>query len=372
MRQIGSLPRQQLAAKLEAYFERKQIEAKIEPQFQADSGQIVYEVWIRDEDQMEAAKEAFDRLVANPHDPDFEQVLPPGSANEETEMALPDPAGGIEALACRFTQFIVGLCTFLFLLNAVQEVPLRREKVPPDLLSITPIQTLLLYDVPAPIEAIQQILRDYPPGGRLDALPPSTQEELKEAASLPFFRGFYEAIVRKWNGEEPPPSAPTFIKIREGQIWRLFSPALLHQDLLHILFNMIWVWILCRPIEQRLGLFKTALMTLLIAAISNTAQYLMTGPLFLGYSGVVTGLAGFIWARQKEAPWEGYPIARGTLLFLAVFVIAIFGLQILSFLLQAATDLDFSPNIANTAHIVGALSGLMLGRLRFFAWRAHA
>ena len=43
---------------------------------------------------------------------------------------------------------------------------------------------------------------------------------------------------------------PLFEKIRQGELWRLFTPCILHRDFLHILFNMIWVWILVKQIEE--------------------------------------------------------------------------------------------------------------------------
>ena len=81
------------------------------------------------------------------------------------------------------------------------------------------------------------------------------------------------------------------------------------------------------------------------------------------------GLAGFIWSRGKIAPWEGYPIQKSTLLFLVLFVLAMFGLQFTSFILHLFSDVNFSPNIANAAHITGAVLGALLGRLSLFSWR---
>ena len=95
----------------------------------------------------------------------------------------------------------------------------------------------------------------------------------------------------------------------------------------------------------------------------------MSGPFFLGYSGIVMGLAGFIWQRERIAPWEGYPLQRSVVIFLAVFVLAMFALQFGSFLFFLFTDSTFAPNIANTAHIAGALLGVGLARLPYFAAR---
>jgi GlpG protein len=160
-------------------------------------------------------------------------------------------------------------------------------------------------------------------------------------------------------------------EILQGQVWRLFTPCLLHIDFLHLLFNMLWLWVLGRPIEQRIGPFRTLVLTLLAGVISNVAQYAVSGPLFMGYSGIVTALAGFIWMREKKAPWEGYPLNKATLLFLLLFIGSILLLQIAAYFIQVFTSYNFAPRIANTAHIVGALVGILLARFSYFAQKVH-
>ena len=115
--------------------------------------------------------------------------------------------------------------------------------------------------------------------------------------------------------------------------------------------------------------WKICLLILILGVASNVAQYLMSGPYFLGFSGVIVGMAGFIWVRQKIAPWEGYPLPKATALFLLFFVLAMFGLELLTFILQLLSVINIAPNIANTAHIIGGLSGMLLGRLSFFSRR---
>jgi GlpG protein len=93
----------------------------------------------------------------------------------------------------------------------------------------------------------------------------------------------------------------------------------------------------------------------------------VSGPSFLGFSGVIVGMAGFIWMRQHCAPWEGYPLSRATLLFLLFFILAMAALGFLTFALNMFSILEISPIVANTAHIIGGVSGIFLGRLSFFA-----
>ena len=73
--------------------------------------------------------------------------------------------------------------------------------------------------------------------------------------------------------------------------------------------------------------------------------------------------------REREAPWEGYPLNRATILFLLFFIGAIFVLQVVAFLIQIFSSYNFAPNIANTAHIAGAVIGAILAKSRFFAQR---
>jgi GlpG protein len=248
------------------------------------------------------------------------------------------------------TMFFLAMCIAVFCLDWIQTVALSGASTHQVL---TPVQQLLFFDLPPSLARLQS----------------SNPENLLQ---IPFWRGIYDWILLKLTtGYTGPAEGPLFTNIREGQIWRLFSPCVLHRDFLHILFNMIWLWMLGRPIEQRIGAGKMLLVTLIAGIGSNVVQYLMSGPLFLGYSGVIMGLAGFIWMRQKVAPWENYPLQRGTILFLAFFVLAMTVLQMLSFFAQLIVHVPFGVNIANSAHISGAIIGMMLGRMSFFSWRVR-
>lgn len=89
----------------------------------------------------------------------------------------------------------------------------------------------------------------------------------------------------------------------------------------------------------------------------------------MGLSGIVVGMAAFIWARQQIAPWEGYLLHRFTLIFLGIFVVGMFLLQIVLFVMQVTGDFGLTVGIANTAHLTGGCAGYLLGRLRLFALR---
>jgi membrane associated rhomboid family serine protease len=177
----------------------------------------------------------------------------------------------------------------------------------------------------------------------------------------PYWEGIYNQLLSHhfW-------AAPLFVQIREGQVWRLITPIFLHANLLHILFNMLWLWSLGKPVEERLGIPRYLLLMGMVGLGSNVAQYLMSGPLFMGYSGVIAGLAGFIYVRQKEAPWEGYPIHPSTFIFLAIFIFGLAILQAVAFFIAFFGWANLNISIANTAHIVGALMGMALAKLKVF------
>jgi GlpG protein len=128
------------------------------------------------------------------------------------------------------------------------------------------------------------------------------------------------------------------------------------------------MWVLGKQIETHISKTRFLILIVIIGIFSNICQYLMNGPYFLGLSGVILGMAGFIWMRQKIAPWEGYTLPKTTLLFLLIFVLGMIGLQVISFVMEISGK-NFVFNIANTAHVAGALMGMGLGRLSFFSWR---
>jgi len=138
-------------------------------------------------------------------------------------------------------------------------------------------------------------------------------------------------------------------EIRRGQIWRLVTPIFIHFTLLHILFNMLWLWELGSMIEARQGSLLLLVMVLAVAVAGNLAQYLFSGPMFGGMSGVVYGLLGYIWIRGKLDPGSG--------LYLHPTTVA---MMIGWFILCA---LDLVGHVANATHAAGLFMGMGWGFL---------
>jgi len=127
-----------------------------------------------------------------------------------------------------------------------------------------------------------------------------------------------------------------------GLAW--LAPTVEHGSVTHLLFNLQWLYKLGPLLEQRLrpwGAMPLALLTM--AAGSNYAQYWMTGPNFLGLSGVVYGIAAFL---VVASPRTMRPLGRT---FCQQFLMCI-----------AMSHMELK-NVANTAHGAGAVVGALLG-----------
>lgn len=139
--------------------------------------------------------------------------------------------------------------------------------------------------------------------------------------------------------------------LSDGQIWRLLTPAFMHFNLPHILFNLLWVWVVGRRIELLLGWSVLLGLFVFSAVIANLAQFWISGPMFGGMSGFVFALLGFawLWDRLKPSKRVGMPPAlMGFMMFWLV----------LGF--TGALESLGLGSIANTAHLAGLLAGLAL------------
>ena len=141
--------------------------------------------------------------------------------------------------------------------------------------------------------------------------------------------------------------SPMFKEIRAGEVWRLLTPIFLHFNIIHIVFNMIWLYILGNQIEQREGGKHVLLLTVAIGIVSNTCQYLTADSIFGGFSGVVYGLLGYVWIMSRFKPRSGYLLDNFTLIFMLVWLLmGIVGMV---------------GGIANAAHLFGFISGVLWG-----------
>ncbi|MFT3775276.1 MAG: rhomboid family intramembrane serine protease [Minicystis sp.] len=137
--------------------------------------------------------------------------------------------------------------------------------------------------------------------------------------------------------------------------WRLLLSALPHAfdvrraDFFHLPFNILWLWTFGTLIEDVFGHVKTLLLFALLAAGSAIAEYaLFRGG--IGLSGVTYGLFGALWfLAPRDRRFAGGVDARTTRIMVGWFFFCI-----------VCTTLKVWE-VANVAHAVGALLGVLVG-----------
>jgi membrane associated rhomboid family serine protease len=97
----------------------------------------------------------------------------------------------------------------------------------------------------------------------------------------------------------------TAVGVAYGQWWRLITNGFLHVNLLHIAFNMYFLYLLGRILEPALGSVKFALLYL-VSLLAGSLGALIVSPhqLTVGASGAVFGLMGAVLleARARQIP----------------------------------------------------------------------
>lgn len=138
-------------------------------------------------------------------------------------------------------------------------------------------------------------------------------------------------------------------EVRGGEIWRIFTPVLIHMNLMHIVFNMLWLRDLGSMIEGRQGTGHLAILVIVFAILSDFAQYYVIGPRFGGMSGVVYGLMGYIWIRGRFDPGSGLFLHPTTVIMMLAWLVLCYT--------------GWLGPVANTAHAAGLISGVCWGYL---------
>jgi GlpG protein len=144
-------------------------------------------------------------------------------------------------------------------------------------------------------------------------------------------------------------------EVRHGEVWRLITPIFIHLGVWHILFNMLALMDFGSMVEGRQGTLQLLMLTVVIAVLSNLAQFYYQGPRFGGMSGVIYGLLGYIWIRGKMDPGSGLYLHRVTVIWALAWFFACVAHVI--------------PNAANGAHAAGLVVGMVWGWVSSLARR---
>lgn len=182
---------------------------------------------------------------------------------------------------------------------------------------------------------------------------------------------------------------PFLYSVRQGEVWRLFTPPFVHTGgLIHLVFNAYWMALFGSQIETRKGFVYLLLLVLFTGLASSLGQYtvgwLMTdtdavirgvrpdyglfgriyigGPLGGGLSGVVYGLFGFLLVKRRADPLSGLDLRVSTIIFvIMVFFVCFIARPVPDPLTGGYHTVGIVGNIANMAHLFGFLSGGLWG-----------
>jgi GlpG protein len=129
---------------------------------------------------------------------------------------------------------------------------------------------------------------------------------------------------------------------------------LIHFGILHLVFNMLWLYRLGSQIEDLQGTRLFLGLVALTQIPGVLVQFEVSGPIFGGMSGVVYGLFGYSWMQARYTS-RGYSLTdRDTMWIMGWFVLCATGLV---------------GHIANAQHALGLFFGLLAGMPAFVAFR---
>ena len=138
-------------------------------------------------------------------------------------------------------------------------------------------------------------------------------------------------------------------KIKNGEVWRLFSSALLHVGTLHILLNVVAMLIVGYAVEPRLGAVKT-LICYFVSAVCSGLFMAFIYQLGEG-EGASPGIYGLI------AVFVILAVKNGTVLFSGVPVVLLVLLAV-----YAVTGF-FGGKATLCEHLSGLAGGVLIGLL---------
>lgn len=289
----------------------------IKSQISNDDDGIAF--WICDEDQVEQAKEEYAEFIKNPQDERYQ------AASKEAKQKRLAKAREEERIRRKEEE----------LHRRMYRIPVRRVTVLLMLLSV--VFTLMMND--------------------------------KRSAEFVYENLFITKLWINDVGQIFSARFPSLTSIKEGEVWRAITPIFIHFSPWHILFNMLWLLNLGTQIETRERSWKLIFLVLVIAVISNVAQFYLSGvtfdngslkldrhhPYFGGMSGVVFGLFGYVWMKMRFQPSMQYELHPQTVVLMMIWLVVC---------MTGAVG-----QIANTAHVAGLLVGVLWGY--YSAWRQN-
>lgn len=332
MRELTSLKDQEQAGRLTAYLAVQSIESTME----SDGGEWV--IWIHNDDDREKAAGILKEFQQNPEDPRYENAeRKVRHVLREAERLEKENLQQVNRQKKRWdgswwhcfpaTYIMMGLCVVVALVCTQWE----NWTLSSPLCNNQQSELLIKLKAATPIEYRNENGLDVP----YYLVPPKLQLDDWDRA-VPILQEKLKITLRSltWT-------------IKNGEIWRPVTPAFIHLNLIHILMNMMAFRSFGMAVEFTRGTGRFIALCIIVAAVSHTAELFWSGPFFGGMSGVIFGLVGYVWMKGKTQPRLGIGLQQQTLVFCLLWL----------FLCMAGV---FGP-IANAAHLVGFLTGILIG-----------
>lgn len=322
MRLIGSIARREHAERFVAYLKTEGIDAQIEREASE------FELWIKDEDRVKDSMGMLEKFRENP-----------------------DEAKYLRAK---------GLA-----LELLKKEEQRRQQVQKNIVRVSqsrsmekkPPLTLMLIVISGFV-ALFTSFGDYDDGSVFRALAFSAVDNPQSIELLEAYDGDRDALGIR------------LASIQQGQVWRLLTPIFIHHGPIHILFNMFMLFQMGKIIENRCGTMFFGILVFASAVIPNFFQgvvpYNVGGSVpglvedslnllngFGGMSGVVYGLFGFMWMKTLFQPSAGMNLPQSTIIILVGWL----------FFCMTPMSKEVGLNVANWAHAVGLVVGIVAGML---------
>ncbi len=136
-----------------------------------------------------------------------------------------------------------------------------------------------------------------------------------------------------------------------GKIWTPITAIYLHGDVLHILFNMLWIHQLGPTVEDMFGTARTFLIFTIAGVVGYLASIIFGVAFTMGASGSVFGLLGaLVYYGRKRGGYFGNQIYRQVGMW--AVILFVFGLMM--------------PYVNNSAHAGGFIGGYIAAYLLGF------
>jgi GlpG protein len=330
MRLIGDVETRQQAERISAYLLTREISTHCE----ANGDR--WQVWVKDEDQIERARQLLEEFKGQPNDPRYREAVDVAQKiAREREKKLQAAKGNyVQMTGDRWNAPITKVAPFtvaLVVLSVIVALFLTGLGNDTDGAAM---RALTFCSLSA--EQAEPIVLNAPP---------SRPVQVIEGVS--------------WDNRL------RFASILRGEIWRLVTPIFIHHGIFHLLFNMYMLVYFARQIEYRYSSAWLAALVVLIAVPSNAAECL--APMALdgapivnlgthwmillgGMSGVIYGLFGYVWMKVTFDPRAGMYLSVSTVVILLIWLVVC--------MLPA-----FPINIGNWAHGIGLATGMAIGYL---------